>query len=92
MRTHLAAFTAATAPQSTSPTKPARDCRLSDQYTVREEGTATEEAIVEEDMETRSANTAEEQCSTRACGVAQLAEGRQKKISGHERRALLGSA
>ena len=29
---------------------------------------------------------------TRACGVAQLAEGRQKKISGHERRTLLGSA
>ena len=43
-------------------------------------------------LETRSTNTAEEQCSTRACGVAQLAEGRQKKISGHERRARLGSA
>ena len=41
-------------------------------------------------MEMRPANTAEEQYSTRACGLAQLAEGRQRKISGHERRARFG--
>ena len=46
----------------------------------------------EKGMEMRPANTAEEQYSTRACGLAQLAEGRQRKISGHERRARLGSA